>query len=82
MSTTRPTRGELELRRLPATARKAMAEKAAERRSVELARTQFSRTFADVLSGRFGGRWSVEWERAGRSSLPSDRDGQPFVGEE
>jgi hypothetical protein len=78
MSTTRPTRGELELRRLPATARKAMAEKAAERRSVELARTQFSRTFADVLSGRFGGRWSVEWvPSGGRSTTRGRIDGPP-----
>ena len=27
----------------------------------QLAREQFARTFADVLSGRFGGRWVVEW---------------------
>jgi hypothetical protein len=27
------------------------------------ARSQFARTFEDVLSGRFGGRWSVEWNR-------------------
>jgi hypothetical protein len=57
------TRGQVEVRRLPATARTAMAEKAAERQRSELARMRFSRTFADVLSGRFGGRWSVEWKR-------------------
>lgn len=56
----------LELRRLPPSARKAVAEKAIERRG-DVARSQFSRTFADVLSGRFGGRWSVEWKRAGGS---------------
>jgi hypothetical protein len=54
------------LRRLPASAKKAVAEKAAKRRAGELARAQFSRTFADVLSARFGGRWSVEWKRADR----------------
>lgn len=55
--------GRLELRRLPPSARKAFAEKTVAR-SGEVARSQFSRTFADVLSGRFGGRWSVEWKRA------------------
>ncbi len=70
MSITERRRG-LALRRLPPSARKAAAGKVAER-SVEVARSQFSRTFADVLSGRFGGRWSVEWEREDRSSLNPD----------
>ena len=30
------------------------------------ARERFARTFADVLSGRFGGRWTVEWEGTDR----------------
>lgn len=64
MSVTERRRG-LELRRLPPSARRAATGKAAER-SAEVARSQFSRTFADVLSGRFGGRWSVEWGRADR----------------
>ncbi len=46
------------------------------------ARERFTRTFADVMSGRFGGRWSVEWEGADRSPLPADRDGRPFTGKE
>ena len=70
MSVTERRRG-LALRRLPPSARTAVAGKAAER-SVEVARSQFSRTFADVLSGRFGGHWSVEWpqsrERRGRNT--------------
>jgi hypothetical protein len=49
------------LRRLPASARKAATEKTTTR-DVHPARAQFARTFADVLSGRFGGRWSVEWD--------------------
>lgn len=69
------------LRRLPASARKAAAEKAAER-NARTARAQFSRTFADVLSGRFGGRWDVEWEGADRPALPAHRDGRTFAGEE
>lgn len=40
----------------------------------EEARERFARTFADVLSGRFGGSWSVEWEGEDRDPLPSDRD--------
>lgn len=64
MSATQEHR-ELELRRLPASARKAAADKAAER-NAQVARSQFSRAFADVLSGRFGGRWSVKWERSNR----------------
>ncbi len=59
------------LRQLPASARRAVAEKAAER-SGQIARDQFARTFADVLSGRFGGQWSVEWERADGSWGESD----------
>jgi hypothetical protein len=46
------------------------------------AREQFARTFADVLSGRFGGRWSVEWEGADRAALSTDRDGRSLTGEE
>ena len=75
-------RAQLELRRLPAAARKVVAERAAEKREVELARSRFSRTFADVLSGRFGGRWSVEWKRADRSTSPPNRNGRAFPGEE
>lgn len=55
-------RGQLALRRLPPSAKRSVEEKATER-SAETARSQFSRTFADVLSGRFGGRWSVEWRK-------------------
>jgi len=44
------------------------------------ARERFARTFADVMSGRFGGRWAVEWEGADSPSLPSDRDGRSFSG--
>jgi hypothetical protein len=40
------------------------------------ARQRFARTFADVLSGRFGGRWAVEWEGTDRSSLASSQDVQ------
>lgn len=64
MSVTGRQRG-LALRRLPPSARTAAAAKRAER-SAEVARSQFSRTFADVLSGRFGGRWSVEWPSSRR----------------
>ena len=39
-----------------------------------------ARTFADVLSGRFGGRWAVEWEGADRSPRIPSRDVQ--AGEE
>lgn len=68
-------------RQLPAGAKKVVPEKAAERCG-KVARGQFSRTFAAVLSGRFGGRWDVEWEGADRPALPADRDGRPFTGEE
>ena len=44
------------------------------------ARERFARTFADVLSGRFGGRWSVEWKGADRAALPTDRNGRSFTG--
>jgi hypothetical protein len=44
------------------------------------ARERFARTFADVLSGRFGGRWAVEWERVDRSPRASSQDVQ--AGEE
>jgi hypothetical protein len=37
-------------------------ETGAERRDTQ-ARDQFSRTFADVLSHRYGGHWLIEWER-------------------
>lgn len=50
--------------------------------STKVAREQFARTFADVLSGRFGGRWSVEWEGADRPALPADRDRRTLTGEE
>ena len=46
------------------------------------ARERFARTFADVLSGRFGGRWSVEWEGADRAALPTDRNGRSVTGKE
>lgn len=46
------------------------------------AREQFARTFADVLSGRFGGRWSVEWEGADRAPLAADRNGRTLPDEE
>jgi hypothetical protein len=81
MSRTETSR-QLELRRLPATARKAAAEKVAERRTHELARARFSRTFADVLSGRFGGRWSVDWKRADRAATSPDGNRRTFAGEE
>lgn len=44
------------------------------------ARERFARTFADVLSGRFGGRWSVEWKGADRAALPPDRNGRSVTG--
>lgn len=69
MSATQKHRG-LELRQLPASARKAAADKAA-KRSAEVARSRFSRTFADVLSGRYGGNWSVEWRHLAK--LPRGR---------
>lgn len=74
-------RGRLATRRLPPSAREAVAKKAAEG-SVEVARSRFSRTFADVLSGRFGGRWSVEWKRSDRPALSPDGDGRTLAGEE
>lgn len=37
------------------------------------ARERFARTFADVLSARFGGRWTVEWRDADRSPLGLNR---------
>jgi hypothetical protein len=67
------------LRQLPPSAKKAMADKIAAR-SGQVARDQFARTFADVLSGRFGGRWSVEWEGADRSLPPANRDRRTFSG--
>lgn len=47
----------------------------------ETARKQFSRTFADVLAGRFGGSWSVEWQGANRSAASTNRDRRAFSGE-
>jgi hypothetical protein len=44
------------------------------------ARDQFARTFADVLGGRFGGSWSVEWQRANRSASSTNRDRRTFTG--
>jgi hypothetical protein len=38
------------------------------------ARSQFARTFADVLSGRFGGSWSVEWKGANRPAPSANRN--------
>ena len=64
MSSTK-LKSELPLRQLPSGARRA-AEKATAR-SGEVARGQFARTFANVLSGRFGGRWAVEW---GQDEVP------------
>lgn len=64
-------RDRLALQRLPPSARTAAAGKTAER-SAEVARSRFSRAFADVLSGRFGGRWSVEWGRS-KSSRETGR---------
>lgn len=69
------------LRQLPASARQAMADKVAAR-SGQVARDQFARTFADVLSGRFGGRWSVEWKGADRPPLPALGDRRALPGEE
>jgi len=34
------------------------------------ARERFARTFADVMSGRFGGRWAVEWKGMDRPLTP------------
>jgi hypothetical protein len=48
----------------------------------ELARGQFARTFADVLSQRYGGRWSVEWKRADHAALAADRHRRALAGEE
>lgn len=43
------------------------------------ARDQFARTFADILAGRFGGSWSVEWQGANRSALSTNRDRRAFT---
>lgn len=67
------------LRKLPASARQAMADKAAVHAG-EVARDQFARTFEDVLSNRFGGRWSVEWKRADRSLSTANGDRRTFSG--
>jgi hypothetical protein len=45
------------------------------------ARERFARTFADVLSRRFGGRWTVEWEGAARAELSSGRGRKPLARE-
>jgi hypothetical protein len=68
------------LRKLPASARRAMANKAAAVHAGEVARDQFARTFEDVLSNRFGGRWSVEWKRADRSLPAANGDRRTFSG--
>jgi hypothetical protein len=78
MSATKKRSG-LALRRLPVNARTAAAEKAAER-STKVARSQFSRVFADVLSNRFGGRWSVDWDPVDHSALSPRRSGQSHSG--
>lgn len=81
MSTGTSKRDRVTLRRLPAAARQPAAGKASGR-STALARSRFDRTFADVLSGRFGGSWSVEWKRSDRAASSSDGDGRAFSGEE
>lgn len=48
----------------------------------QAARSQFARTFADVLAGRFGGSWSVDWDGANGAALPPRRDGRAFAGKE
>ena len=78
MSVTGRRRG-LALRRLPPSARTAVTDKATER-STAIARSQFSRTFADVLAGRFGGRWSVGWGRTD-SIRSSSENRRPFTAE-
>lgn len=42
------------------------------------AREQFARTFADVMSGRFGGRWTVEWDDADRFLPTASRNDPVF----
>lgn len=76
-----PTREKLRgpLRRVPLNGRSLGGRGAAEG---QLAREQFARTFADVLSGRFGGRWDVEWEGSDRPPLPAPRNRRTFAGEE
>lgn len=49
-----------QLRRLPPSARTVARSKPVSPAG-QTARAGFARTFADVLSRRFGGRWSVEW---------------------
>lgn len=48
----------------------------------EEARERFARTFADVLSGRFGGSWAVEWEGADRAAMSSGDASDPSRTEE
>lgn len=43
------------------------------------ARERFARTFADVLSERFGGRWTVKWETGKASPATSNRDKQSLI---
>ncbi len=74
-------RSRLALRRLPASAKEAAAAKAPPRAG-QVARSQFARTFADVLSGRFGGRWSVEWAGPDRSAQAAERDRRSLSGKE
>ena len=68
-------RSRLALRRLPASAKEAAAAKETSRAG-RVARSQFARTFADVLAGRFGGRWSVEWQSADHSSNAEPSNGR------
>lgn len=68
------------LKRLPPSARSQAIAKVAPRNE-RVARSQFARTFADVLSGRFGGRWSVEWKGPDRPSLTTHRNRRSLAGE-
>jgi hypothetical protein len=47
-----------------------------------IAREQFALTFADVLSGRFGGHWTVEWEAADRPASAPNGDRGAFSDQE
>jgi hypothetical protein len=74
------TRSAPRLRKLPGGARLAARHQTPARQSQE-ARERFSRTFTDILSDRFGGQWSVEWEGPNRSTLAPSRDGRSLSGE-
>lgn len=56
------------------TARESAHRPAASSHVHQLARDQFARAFADVLAGRYGGRWSVDWEGSDDAALATDRD--------